>query len=149
MSEEEKTTNECCICFEDKTNKAQTVTKCNHNFCLKCFLKHIQKHNFCPYCRDKIFNDEEYEELYPKNEEIYPRNEEINNDWIYFQNINLDDIQPTNQYINSYVNSIMNNINDYTINNTTNERNNNNINLFGWHLNEINQLNNINLNDNT
>ena len=141
MSEEEKTTNECCICFEDKTNKAQTITKCNHNFCLKCFLKHIQKHNFCPYCRDKIFNDEEYEEL-------YPRNEEINNDWRYFPNINFDDIhpsiQPPNQYVDNYINTIINN----TIDNNTIDNNTNEINLFGWRLNEINNLSEFLSNDN-
>ena len=141
MSEEEKTTNECCICFEDKTNKAQTITKCNHNFCLKCFLKHIQKHNFCPYCRDKIFNDEEYEEL-------YPRNEEINNDWRYFPNINFDNInpsiQPPNQYVDNYINTIINN----TIDNNTIDNNTNEINLFGWRLNEINNLSEFLSNEN-
>ena len=134
MNEEES--NECCICFEDKTNKAQVLTKCKHNFCLKCFLKHVQKHNFCPYCRDRILSDEEHKEL-------YPRQHESNHNWSNFPNINFDDIhpsiQPPNQYVDNYINTIINN----TIDNNTNE-----INLFGWRLNEINNLNEFLSNEN-
>jgi len=145
MSEEDEEEDECCICMESKSDKPQAVTNCNHSFCLKCFLKHTKKHNFCPYCREKIFNDEDYEELYPTREETN-RISLFNNESL-FQHSTNEQNNIANNIANNITNdtiddllNMLTNIN-YNPNNNTNNYNENNINLFGWHLNEINQIN--------
>jgi len=53
---------ECLICYDTiKTNNC-CVTECNHAFCLTCIIKASLKKKECPYCREKIFKNEEINE---------------------------------------------------------------------------------------
>ena len=45
---------ECPICIEILRDRGYVVTECGHNYCLKCFLEHIQNNNKCPMCRNVI-----------------------------------------------------------------------------------------------
>lgn len=46
--------NECPICFNPLENVNCCTTRCGHNFCLECFIKHTKKNNKCPMCRGPI-----------------------------------------------------------------------------------------------
>lgn len=78
---------ECCICYENKNNKSQILTSCNHHFCLNCFLKHFKNNNNCPYCRNKILKDYEYKQLYNSDNNM---NENYRNILWNIENFNND-----------------------------------------------------------
>ena len=40
---------ECPICLEDLKNKCVLKTRCNHSFCLDCFINFTN--TICPLCR--------------------------------------------------------------------------------------------------
>jgi len=46
----------CSICLEELQNAIldYSITRCNHNFCTSCLLKHIKYSEFCPLCRTKL-----------------------------------------------------------------------------------------------
>tara|TARA_Y100000389_G_scaffold23464_2_gene20084 strand:- start:20035 stop:20385 length:351 start_codon:yes stop_codon:yes gene_type:complete len=48
---------ECPICIENIRDTGYVVTECGHNYCLKCFLEHIQSNNKCPMCRNVIIKN--------------------------------------------------------------------------------------------
>lgn len=48
----------CVICFEElSTKKNFCVTECGHEFCFSCMMKHMQRNNGCPLCRQQIIED--------------------------------------------------------------------------------------------
>jgi len=46
--------NVCSICLGVIGTHNNVTTKCGHNFCLSCLLKHLEDNNHCPLCRDII-----------------------------------------------------------------------------------------------
>ena len=46
----------CSICLEELQDATidYSITRCNHNFCTSCLLKHIKYSEFCPLCRTKL-----------------------------------------------------------------------------------------------
>ena len=44
---------ECIICYET-TGKESVSLKCNHTYCLGCFIKHMRVANTCGMCRSEI-----------------------------------------------------------------------------------------------
>ena len=50
----------CPICFESLKNSNLCVTKCNHKYCVPCFIRHMQNPNAngnCPLCREDLMDD--------------------------------------------------------------------------------------------
>lgn len=48
----------CVICFEElSTKKNFCVTECGHEFCFSCMMKHMQRNNGCPLCRQQIIEE--------------------------------------------------------------------------------------------
>ena len=43
----------CAICYEPKIYSHATL-KCNHSYCLDCFVAHCRSNNQCPLCRDEF-----------------------------------------------------------------------------------------------
>lgn len=43
---------ECPICIEEIKTENTVITACHHAFCDYCILKHIQKNDNCPICRE-------------------------------------------------------------------------------------------------
>ena len=66
----------CAICLESILETNSCITKCGHKFCLSCILVSSKYKNACPSCREKIFEDEEYED---NNEETENQDNNINN----------------------------------------------------------------------
>ncbi len=51
---------ECVICYESlNIAKNFCVTECGHEFCLSCMMKHTQRNNGCPMCREELIDDAE------------------------------------------------------------------------------------------
>lgn len=51
---------ECPICYESLENTNICTTKCKHNFCTCCFIKHVCNKSIlpkCPLCREDIMDD--------------------------------------------------------------------------------------------
>ena len=47
--------NNCVICLDAlSTKKNFCVTECGHQFCFSCLMKHAQRNNDCPLCRQQI-----------------------------------------------------------------------------------------------
>ena len=46
----------CSICLGELQNAVidYSITRCNHNFCTSCLLKHIKYSEYCPLCRTKL-----------------------------------------------------------------------------------------------
>lgn len=44
-------TDSCPICFNTLAQTNKTITRCGHQFCGDCFIKHIKSYNSCPSCR--------------------------------------------------------------------------------------------------
>jgi len=44
---------ECIICYET-INKESVSLKCNHTYCVGCFIKHMRVANSCGICRSEI-----------------------------------------------------------------------------------------------
>ncbi len=44
-------TDSCPICFNTLAQTNKTITRCGHQFCGDCFIKHIKSSNSCPSCR--------------------------------------------------------------------------------------------------
>lgn len=43
----------CAICYESKIYSHATL-KCNHSYCLDCFVSHCRSNHQCPLCRDEF-----------------------------------------------------------------------------------------------
>ena len=43
----------CTICLENIQNDCATL-KCNHSFCISCFVQHSRLNNTCPLCRSEF-----------------------------------------------------------------------------------------------
>ena len=53
---------ECVICFDEFTNSNISITPCGHKFCFKCLMKHMDKSDTCPCCRE-LLKEKEDDEL--------------------------------------------------------------------------------------
>lgn len=42
---------ECLICYD---TTSQIITICGHQFCEECFVEWMRRTNICPYCRNKL-----------------------------------------------------------------------------------------------
>ena len=52
---------ECVICYESlNVAKNFCVTECGHEFCFSCMMKHVQRSNGCPMCREELIEDDEW-----------------------------------------------------------------------------------------
>ena len=50
----------CPICFESLENTNVCITKCNHQYCVACFIKHVcnsKSNGSCPLCRNNLIDD--------------------------------------------------------------------------------------------
>lgn len=44
-------TTDCPICMDQLKQTNKFITRCGHQFCGCCIIKHLRTHNFCPSCR--------------------------------------------------------------------------------------------------
>ena len=51
--EEEKEKDECIICYETIV-EGNVKLKCNHKYCLSCFVQHMRTKSECAYCRQEV-----------------------------------------------------------------------------------------------
>jgi hypothetical protein len=51
QSEELYEATDCAICMDELKNTNKFITRCGHQFCGCCMIKHIRTQNFCPTCR--------------------------------------------------------------------------------------------------
>ena len=56
ITDEELERDECIICYEAITD-GNVKLKCNHKYCLSCFIQHMRTKNECAYCRQKVCDD--------------------------------------------------------------------------------------------
>lgn len=137
----ERQEEECPICYNVLGTNNVAITRCNHTFCLSCYVKHTRNSNECPMCREIL--DPNIIQAMPEHREV--ENVEIttmysfipiNNN--YSETINLDatstgELYNYNNFHDEMQNAIIN------INEIENmERNNENI-----HTNIINSMNNL------
>ena len=55
--------NECCICFEDQTDKLTSKLPCNHEMCVSCTI--TLSPPLCPLCRKNFSSAlEEFKNIY-------------------------------------------------------------------------------------
>ena len=51
---------QCPICLDNcDATKGKVTTKCNHSFCLDCFMTNVMHSSVCPLCRTEINKDAE------------------------------------------------------------------------------------------
>lgn len=43
---------ECPICYNVLGTNNVAITRCNHTFCLSCYVRHTRNSNECPMCRE-------------------------------------------------------------------------------------------------
>jgi hypothetical protein len=43
---------ECPICYNVLGTNNVAITRCNHTFCLSCYVRHTRDSNECPMCRE-------------------------------------------------------------------------------------------------
>jgi hypothetical protein len=51
--EKEKEKDECIICYETLV-EGNVKLKCNHKYCLSCFVQHMRTKSECAYCRQEV-----------------------------------------------------------------------------------------------
>ena len=51
--EEKKEKDECIICYETIV-EGNVKLKCNHKYCLSCFVQHMRTKSECAYCRQEV-----------------------------------------------------------------------------------------------
>ena len=79
----EKRDEPCPICMENLGKTNVCTTKCGHQFCLECMLKHSKKNKNCPMCRaDMPGADYLVHEEYEEYEEYDPWYRTISGTWI-------------------------------------------------------------------
>ena len=62
---------ECVICYESlNIAKNFCVTECGHEFCLSCMMKHMQRNNGCPMCREELIEDAELADSDDEDEDL-------------------------------------------------------------------------------
>jgi len=62
---------ECVICYESlNIAKNFCVTECGHEFCLSCMMKHMQRNNGCPMCREELIEDAECADSDDEDEDL-------------------------------------------------------------------------------
>tara|TARA_X000000950_G_C13409664_1_gene455526 strand:- start:27 stop:506 length:480 start_codon:yes stop_codon:yes gene_type:complete len=45
---------ECPICYNVLGTNNVAISRCNHTFCLSCYVKHTRNSNACPMCRELL-----------------------------------------------------------------------------------------------
>ena len=53
IKEEEEKKDECIICYET-IDEGNVKLKCNHKYCLSCFVQHMRTKSECAYCRQEV-----------------------------------------------------------------------------------------------
>ena len=54
---------ECLICYEKIKNNNFCITECNHAYCLTCMIKTVLRKVECPYCKYKLVEIPDEEEI--------------------------------------------------------------------------------------
>lgn len=87
-------TTECVICFDEFSDSNICITPCGHKFCFKCLMKHMNKSDTCPYCRELL-----------KEEELHDDSSESSDDEDYedYEEESLYDFQSTYD-LNTFLN---------------------------------------------
>ena len=105
ISKEERIQNhiekyDCVVCMEEIEDNI-CMLKCNHGFCVNCFIQHVRLKNDCPLCREELCS-------------IPQRKKKISNEGIvYYINYHLNmhyeerGNATFNQFLSNYV------VNDY------------------------------------
>ena len=124
---QEKTIDECPICYSDLSNNNFIITKCNHKFCVDCIFKHFQNDNGnkCPLCRKE----------FAEKKRIKRRNIVVDSDDEYSFNDNPTFITQVDESDDNFLNN-SDNVNRnlvFEFNNTLNDSNDISLNYFNMY----------------
>ena len=63
---------ECIICYEYISQKdGFIVLRCNHEYCLKCFVEHMKNDNRCATCRRDVVSKHPYRDDHVHVSNVY------------------------------------------------------------------------------
>lgn len=73
----------CIICYDEIKSDEEIVTKCNHHYCVTCFVYNMRVSNECAMCRKEIVPDKPKEMLKMDSDLIINMTDFIMRSFIY------------------------------------------------------------------
>ena len=90
-------TTECVICFDEFSDSNICITPCGHKFCFKCLMKHMNKSDTCPCCRELLKEEELHDD---SSESSESSEDEDYEDYEVESNYNFNHEYDFNNFIN-------------------------------------------------